>query len=134
MLFTLPPSPFSSSLLCIRHDIDALVYSPKIESKALLWTHIGTFNALGYVQASKREKKFLTASSDLSFAVLCDCTRHVFVYQQPKGGVKGPTALQYIHTVTMKREGCQILGVHGSARGLVFILCEGELLVLINEH
>ena len=99
MLFTLPPSPFSSSLLCIRHDIDALVYSPKIESKALLWTHIGTFNALGYVQASKREKKFLTASSDLSFAVLCDCTRHVFVYQQPKGGVKGPTALQYIQSI-----------------------------------
>ena len=131
MLFTLPPSPLSSSLLCIRHDIDALIYSPKIEAKALLWTHIGTFNALGYVQASKRDKKFLTASSDLSFAVLCDCTRHVFVYQQLK---EGSTALQYIHTVTMKREGCQILGVHGSSRGLVFILCEGELLVLINEH
>lgn len=132
LLFTLSSSPFSSSLLCIRHDIDALLYCPKIEGEALQWTHFGTFNALGYVQASKREKKFLTASSDLSFAVLCDCSRHVFVYQQPRDGVRGATALQYVHTIAMKSDRHGILGVHASARGLVFVLCDSELLVLIN--
>ena len=37
--------------------------------------HVGTICALGYVQASKQQRKFSTAASNLSFAAICDRTR-----------------------------------------------------------
>ncbi|XP_013381383.1 nudC domain-containing protein 1 isoform X2 [Lingula anatina] len=72
--------------VCLRHDVDGLLWQPKAnyEKKECPLLHIGTFNALGYVQASKRDKKFAGCSPDLTFAVLCDCVRHVFVYRQPE--------------------------------------------------
>jgi hypothetical protein len=50
--------------LCLRHDVDGCLWqfeSPKEDGH---WpcTHIGTFLAFGYVQASKQEKKFCTCS------------------------------------------------------------------------
>ena len=39
--------------------------------------HTGTFNALAYVVASKRDKKFITCSNDAHFAAVSDCNRHV---------------------------------------------------------
>ena len=40
--------------------------------------HIGTFCALGYVQASKQQRKFSIAASNLTYAAICDRTRCVF--------------------------------------------------------
>ena len=71
------------------------------------WTHVGTFNALGYVQAAKRDRKFSTCAPNMSFSTLCDCTRHVYVYQQPEKGVRHAT--QYV--VTLGESGNEILGL-----------------------
>lgn len=37
----------------------------------------------GYVQASKRDKKFFACSPNSSYAALCECLRRVFIYRQP---------------------------------------------------
>ena len=134
-LFAKPPSATSLSLLCIKHDIDAILYTPNLlatpnYSHSLQWSHINTFNALGYVQASKRDKKFLTCSHDTSYAALTDCNRHVFVYLQPNGGVKGHTALQYVHTLHLGTMDDTILGIHAGNEGFLFVLCQEELLLL----
>lgn len=44
-------------------------------------THTGTVDALGYVQASKTQKKYLLCSPDMRAAVISEPQRHVFVYQ-----------------------------------------------------
>jgi hypothetical protein len=44
---------------------------------------VATFNAFGYVQASKRQRKFTMCSPDYSFVAISDCTRHIYVYRQP---------------------------------------------------
>lgn len=41
------------------------------------------FLRLGYVQASKRDKKFATCAPNFSYAALCECLRRVFIYRQP---------------------------------------------------
>jgi hypothetical protein len=47
------------------------------------WQHVATFNAFGYVQASKQQKKYCSCSPDFSFAIICDCVRHIYIYRQP---------------------------------------------------
>ncbi|XP_072906113.1 nudC domain-containing protein 1 [Hemitrygon akajei] len=81
-LFTAVVNPAEMPCLCLRHDVDALLWQPHTKQEDM-WEHIGTFNALGYVQASKREKKFATCAPDHSYAALCECFRRVFIYRQP---------------------------------------------------
>lgn len=44
-------------------------------------THTGTLDALGYVQASKTQKKYMQCSPDLRYTVIAEPQRHVFIYQ-----------------------------------------------------
>lgn len=118
----LPPA------FCIRHDVDALLWQPKAQANTEAndyWTHVGTFNALGYVQAAKQDRKFSTCAPNMSFATLCDCTRHVYVYQQPEKGVKHAT--QYV--VTLGESENEILGLQAS-NDRVFVLTKQSLHVV----
>jgi len=84
--------------MCLRHDVDGFVWqpveipntsetSPALETPAcrpISWQHVGTFNAFGYVQASKQQRKFSVCAPDMSFVAVADCTRHLYVYHRPK--------------------------------------------------
>lgn len=37
----------------------------------------------GYVQASKRDKKFVSCPPNFSYAALCECICRTFIYRQP---------------------------------------------------
>lgn len=115
-------------MFCMRHDIDALLWQPVLTPVAEEFPcrHIGTFNALGYVQASKRDKKFISCSNNLTYAAICDCSRNVYVYLQPEE--KAAVALQYVHT--MSRESSDILGLQATTTGLLFVLTNEELTVI----
>uniref|UniRef100_A0A8C6SQP2 NudC domain-containing protein 1 n=1 Tax=Neogobius melanostomus TaxID=47308 RepID=A0A8C6SQP2_9GOBI len=82
-LFTVQSDPALMPCLCLRHDVDALVWQPRPEQPEHMWEHVATFNALGYVQASKRDKKFATCPPNFSYASLCECLRRAFIYRQP---------------------------------------------------
>lgn len=71
--------------LCLRHDVDGILWQPENECKEAQspWQHVSTFNALGYVQASKQNRKFSVCAPDCLFAVICDIWRHAYVYRQP---------------------------------------------------
>ncbi|CAL8298864.1 unnamed protein product [Lota lota] len=82
-LFTVDADPSEMPCLCLRHDVDALVWQPRPSQADAMWEHIATFNALGYVQASKRDKKFSTCAPNFSYAALGECLRRAFIYRQP---------------------------------------------------
>ncbi|XP_066235453.1 nudC domain-containing protein 1 [Saccopteryx leptura] len=82
-LFSVVADPGKMPCFCLRHDVDALLWQPHCGKQDELWEHIATFNALGYVQASKRDKKFFACAPDYSYAALCECLRRVFIYRQP---------------------------------------------------
>ncbi|KAL6460400.1 hypothetical protein MHYP_G00303660 [Metynnis hypsauchen] len=82
-LFTVDINPSEMPAFCLRHDVDALLWQPRPEQPSDLWEHTATFNALGYVQASKRDKKFATCAPNFSYAALAECLRRVFIYRQP---------------------------------------------------
>lgn len=105
-----------------------MVWQPKSAGNETTWGHVGTFNALGYVQASKRDRKFTTCSAQLDFAVISDCNKHVFVYMQPSEGLKGNSAVQYVHTLSAAST---ILGLQVCDHGFIFVLSEKALLLLL---
>ncbi|XP_067323431.1 nudC domain-containing protein 1 [Anolis sagrei] len=81
-LFSIIVDPKEMPCFCLRHDVDALLWQPRPEQQDK-WEHISTFNALGYVQASKQDKKFMACAPNHSYSALCECMRRVFIYRQP---------------------------------------------------
>ncbi|XP_016353250.1 nudC domain-containing protein 1 isoform X2 [Sinocyclocheilus anshuiensis] len=82
-LFSVHIDPSEMPAFCLRHDVEALLWQPRPNQDNDVWEHISTFNALGYVQASKRDKKYATCAPNFSYAALCECLRRVFIYRQP---------------------------------------------------
>ncbi|KAJ7338053.1 hypothetical protein JRQ81_010579, partial [Phrynocephalus forsythii] len=81
-LFSAVVDPKEMPCFCLRHDVDALLWQPRPDQEDK-WEHISTFNALGYVQASKQDKKFMACAPDHSYSALCECMWRVFIYRQP---------------------------------------------------
>ncbi|KAI9143231.1 hypothetical protein BKA69DRAFT_1037039 [Paraphysoderma sedebokerense] len=80
---TFTSSPSSPPGVVLRYDVDAVVFTPIYNSdQTFSLKHTGTINALGFVQASKRDKRFLTVTSDNQYAVLCETRKHVYLYRQ----------------------------------------------------
>lgn len=64
-LFTVQADPSEMPCLCVRHDVDALVWQPHPEQPSNMWEHVATFNALGKTRSnlSKSIKKSLTLNT-----------------------------------------------------------------------
>jgi len=106
-LFNVKTDPENAAAMCIRHDVDGILWQPKfltspaqtaattssqqgqgdtvVPSEKLEWNceHLATFSALGYVQASKATRKFTICPRDYSYVAICDSAKHVHVYRQP---------------------------------------------------
>lgn len=80
ILFHIPLRPNEPNALVTRYDVDGIVWDVKSQPDFDL-RHEGTLNAFGYVQASKQQKKFMSCSPDLSYTVICEPERHVFLYK-----------------------------------------------------
>ncbi|XP_070197529.1 nudC domain-containing protein 1-like isoform X2 [Littorina saxatilis] len=90
LLFNVSLDPNKPAALCLRHDVDGLLWQPEAvanlkggaPSSECPWRHVGTLDAFGYVQASKTQRRFSTCAPDLSMAAIADCSRHVYLYRQ----------------------------------------------------
>ena len=76
-----------SPALVLRHDVDAVVWQPIAPQETInsdrLWRHQATYNALGYVHASKQNLKFTVSAPNSSYAAMCECQHRVYIYRQP---------------------------------------------------
>ena len=70
----------SAPALVTRHDVDGLVWRLTRDNLR----HVATFPALGYVQASKTCRKFVSGSPTWNYSVICDNSRHLYIYRQPQ--------------------------------------------------
>jgi len=96
-------------LVCLRHDVDGILWKPG-ESSA--WEHIATFDAFGYVHASKQNSKFTLCSPDFKYAFITDCTSHLYIYDS--AGVDATQHNQYVHGFvgSSRIVGCQATDTH----------------------
>ena len=82
-LYNRPASQSKPSSFCTRHDVDGLLWGAGATS-AEPYAHVATFNALGYVQASKENRRFISSPSNHSYVAIADGEKRVYIYRQPK--------------------------------------------------
>ncbi|XP_069477612.1 nudC domain-containing protein 1 isoform X2 [Ambystoma mexicanum] len=140
-LFSVVASPEEMPCFCLRHDVDALLWQPRAAQGDSMWEHIATFNALGYVQASKQDKKFFTCAPNYSYAALCECLRRVFIYRQPtpvatvlynrkEGRQVGQVAKQQVISLETNEP---ILGFQASNERLFVLTSKNLFVVKVNS-
>ncbi|KAJ2636011.1 hypothetical protein GGF44_003224 [Coemansia sp. RSA 1694] len=88
--------------------------------------HWGTFAALSYIQASKREKRFMYVDSAMTVAVLAETQRRIYVYHQV-ASAKSATAAQSVVDLGNA-------AVAGQSEEVLGIQLAGRVLVVLREH
>ncbi|GBB90740.1 hypothetical protein RclHR1_01780007 [Rhizophagus clarus] len=81
--------------VCLKSDVDGVVYSighpvdsSKLAISPLVVTHVATFNAFAFVQASKREKRFMFHDPKYRFVIILEGDHRAFVYKRHEGHEK----------------------------------------------
>ncbi|KAJ8978119.1 hypothetical protein NQ317_014174 [Molorchus minor] len=126
-----------SPALGIRHDVDLCLWQPQGIGDDFSITHEGTLLAFGYVQASKQNRKFSCCPPDLSYSVICESSRHLFIYRQNKpvmsGELRNRSTGRRVHTtaqqqvINLPEE--EIIGIYAT-NSILFLLCENSILAL----
>lgn len=126
--------------LALRHDVDACVwqpYSQLVNSTTWPIKHQGTLMAFGYVQSSKQNRKFITCPPNFAYSVVCEASKHIFVYQNSSGGnqlrkrtegVMANIKVGQQHVFNIDKYG-EVLGINATNEFL-FVLTKNTLLAL----
>lgn len=117
--------------LAVRHDVDVCVYQPTLTANSE-WrlSHKGTLNAFGYVQASKQQKKYMKCSPDMSYAIICEAHRHVFVYKSVYGSASN---LKNRKSGKVSIGQQQLFTMEGGTDEIVGLLVENDVTLLLTE-
>lgn len=125
------------SAIAFAHDVDACVWQPEINNGTFNMQHIGTLLAFSYVQASKEQKKFTVCSPDLTYSVICETNRHIFIYRQNKpildSELRNRTTSKKIATIAQQQvislDNSEVLGVY-AGNSMLFILNQNYIFAL----
>lgn len=140
-LFNVKLETHESPALVLRHDVDACIWQPYAElinSNTWPFKHQGTLLAFGYVQSSKQNRKFITCPPNFSYSVVCEATRHIFIYQNAgtqdcqlrkrTGGVMKNIKVGQQHVFNIDKYG-EIIGITATNEHL-FVLTENNLVAI----
>ncbi|KAF9580673.1 hypothetical protein BGW38_002585 [Lunasporangiospora selenospora] len=136
--------------VCLKHNVDGLVYAiqhtagsfnkvvatstvRRVEDGQgiLRLSHVGTYDALAFVQASKREKRFVMHDPLGRFAVVVESSRNAYVYYHTPDK-KLAQEPQVVVDVS-KGQLVDIIGCQLIAEGILVILMEGKHGALVLE-
>ncbi|KAJ2353517.1 hypothetical protein GGF43_003480 [Coemansia sp. RSA 2618] len=115
--------------ICLKFDVDGVVFGFDASDDGLQMhtnvcaRHAGTFSALSYIQAGKREKRFAYIDSDMAVAVLAETQRRVYIYHQAKRA-DAESAVQNVVDLGGSGDEAEILGIQ---------LVDG-ILVVLRKH
>ncbi|XP_063829832.1 nudC domain-containing protein 1 [Ostrinia nubilalis] len=126
--------------LALRHDVDACIWQPYSQLINEMWPvkHQGTLKAFGYVQSSKQNRKFVTCPPNFTYSVVCEASRHIFIYQSSgkrdcelrkrTAGVMKPIKVGQQHVFNIENYG-EVIGINATNEYL-FILTESSLIAI----
>ncbi|KAF9350604.1 hypothetical protein BGX34_001080 [Mortierella sp. NVP85] len=136
--------PFRMPSVCLKHDVDGLVFAIQhvpgsVPSNSSIqqaggimkFVHVSTFDALAFVQASKREKRFVMHDPHGRFAVIVESSRNVYIYYHTEDS-KLRQERQIVVDVS-KGQQVDIIGCQLVSDGVLVILMEGKNGVLVID-
>ncbi|KAG0042051.1 hypothetical protein BGZ83_000964 [Gryganskiella cystojenkinii] len=135
---------FGMPTVCLKHDVDGLVYTIQhvpgskpststVErtSDIMRFIHKDTLDALAFVQASKREKRFVFHDPHGRFCVIVESSRNVYIYWH-RPGEKQKQERQTVVDVS-KGQQVDIIGCQLISEGVLVVLMEGQHGALVLE-
>nr|SVE82574.1 EOG090X08S2 [Daphnia magna] len=136
LLFFTQSAPGLAPAFCLRHDVDGLIWQPMGDELEQSWgcLHTAALQALGYIQASKEQRKFTVAPPNMTYAALCDAFSHVYIYRQSNCT---STGVEMVHRPTGRRVGNiarqQVLNIDSSEECLGALATNSFLLLLTSS-
>ncbi|KAG0026560.1 hypothetical protein BGZ82_009407 [Podila clonocystis] len=139
-------SPYRIPTVCLKHDVDGLVYSIQHTAGAvpgpvssvqqanegvMKFVHTGTFDALAFVQASKREKRWVMHDPYGRFSAIVEASRNIYIYWHTHGE-KLKQERQTVIDVS-KGQAVDIIGCQLIADGVLVVLMGGRHGALVLE-
>ncbi|CEF62683.1 CS domain and HSP20-like chaperone domain-containing protein [Strongyloides ratti] len=79
-LFSQKFSPSTPTSICLREDVDGIIWSFPGKKTGKSIFHKSTFNALGYIQASKSRRKYTISSPLCSYVAIVEALKNIHVY------------------------------------------------------
>ena len=109
--------------ICLRYDVDGIVWQPSRERTAF-WVHVFTLDGFGYVLASKPEHKYVGCGPNFEYAVITDCKSNLYVYECREGAAK--TRTQFVASFNDCEEilGCVV------GKSMIYVLTDTHIVVL----
>ena len=108
----------------LKQGIDAVVVS--IAPEPVTMTRL---NAIGFVQASKRDKKLVTATPDSQYTLIVESNKYIYVYETPKENMV--TSRQFVFDVaSVMAETGRIAGIQMMCHSIC-VLCEFCIFTLV---
>ncbi|KAH8362100.1 hypothetical protein KR200_008514 [Drosophila serrata] len=139
LLFVTDVRPGFPPAFATREGVDASVwlqvYQPTRPDE---WDvrHVGQLPALGYVQASKLNRKFTACCDEFKYCVICESRRNVLIYHSRHESAEGlrkrnggPVVIGKQKVVNIEFEHGEIMGV-AAASNVIIILTEYALMHL----
>ncbi|XP_073993640.1 nudC domain-containing protein 1 isoform X2 [Rhodnius prolixus] len=126
---------------CIRRDVDGILWQPvqpQMDNDIFQCTHIHTFPALGYIAASRQDKKFLLTPSSKSYVAIINTRGHVIVFRKTNlssGSVlrnrktSTTTDSLFVQNLVNLETNSQVVGAVASDQYL-FVLTSDELIMV----
>lgn len=108
--------------ICLQFDVDGVVFKFNSDTNVQM-KHVETFAALSYIQASKREKRFMYVAANMTKAILAETHQRIYIYHQTIDK-KSANAVQNVIDLGSKDE--EILGLQ--------MLEDQNLLVVLRER
>lgn len=119
----LPPS-----FVC-KSDVDGLVYTwSTTEQQPLVLNHTATFDAFAFVQASKRDSRFVRHDPHLNFITIIESSRNCYIYYHHED--KRLVEKQTLIDLTQGHD-VDILGVQLILDGVLMVLTESEIISIL---
>ncbi|KAI8366627.1 uncharacterized protein BYT42DRAFT_549719 [Radiomyces spectabilis] len=112
---------------CVKDDVDGTVYALNFEDEELKAKHIATFNAFAFVQASKRDSRFIHYDLLNQFVTIVESTRNAYIYY--RSGEKNNVERQTLVDLT-QGHATDVIGAQLILDRLLMVLTEDEIIVM----
>ncbi|CAM0142259.1 unnamed protein product [Umbelopsis sp. WA50703] len=121
------PASDKFSSVCLKLDVDGLVYAVE-RGDPISVKHIASFNALAFVQASKRDQRFIYHDPANAFSVILEGTRNAYIYYRHDDG-KRNTDVQTLVDLTQGHD-VDVIGTQLIDDKVILVLLETSVVVI----
>ncbi|KAJ2958314.1 hypothetical protein NQZ79_g6087 [Umbelopsis isabellina] len=125
------PSSDKFSSVCLKLDVDGLVYAVE-RGDPISVKHTASFNALAFVQASKRDQRFIYHDPANAFSVILEGTRNAYIYYRHDDG-KRNIDVQTLVDLTQGHD-VDVIGTQLIDDKVILVLLETSVVVIDLQY